>query len=139
MPCENTLAEIILVIDETECLSDYTYKKMSCGKNVGTPHIFKEFAVGKKIDYLAALGFRDLLNLLSVEDREEEFLLYLEWKAMTESLRKYLGKEEKSEDSGRYKIAEVESFDASVTVKMLVTPPYGMPEITPYTDSGNAN
>ena len=130
MPCEDSSAEIIVSLDSKECLASYQYEKMTCGKNIGIGDLYRDFAYGKKVDYLSKLTFEQVLKECAVTNKDEEFLLYLEWKALREAIRGYLGKTGEG-DPARYKIAEIIAEEGSVVIKMIIYPPGDLPEVIP--------
>jgi hypothetical protein len=124
MPCEDSSAEIIVTLDSKECLASYQYEKMACGKNYG-----------KSVDYLSDLNFEQVLKECTVANKDEEFLLYLEWKALREAIRGYMG-ESRGSDSTRYKIAEIIAEEGAVVIKMIIYPPGDLPEVIPCGEQG---
>ena len=130
MPCEDSSAEIIVTLDSNECLASYQYEKITCGKNIGIGDLYQNFVHGKPVDYLSALTFEQVLKECTVANKDEEFLLYLEWKALREAIRGYIGESEES-DSTRYKIAEIIAEEGSVVIKMIICPPGDLPEVIP--------
>ena len=134
MPCDDSTSEIILTIDKSQQLIAYDYEKITCGKNVGINNSFQKFCLGKVIDDLSEITFEEVKNVCPIESREDEFLLYLEWKAIREALREYLGKE-RGPDANRYKMAEIIAEKNCTILKMLIEPPVDMPEIIPCGDA----
>ncbi|MDH3974650.1 MAG: hypothetical protein OEV42_10275 [Deltaproteobacteria bacterium] len=130
MPCEDSAAEISITIDKDEKIRSYEYEKISCGKNVGPGESYRSFCIGKIIDHLSEVTFEAAKKACPFEKREEEFLLYLEWKAVREALREYLGKE-RGPDSKRYKMAEIIAEKDCTILKMIILEPDNMPEIIP--------
>ena len=130
MPCDETSAEIVLMVDNNERLSDYKYEKINCGKEVGIGDKYRNYSLSKVIDELAEIDFKTAMEACPTSGKEEEFLLFMEWKAVREALRAYLGKEGET-DIARYKIAEIIRGEDSVTIRMIIFSPEGMPEIVP--------
>lgn len=135
MPCDETASEVTVIIDGTERLADYSFEKMTCGKKVGLGGPYLDFAKGRVVDELSEIDFPTILEVYGTSNREEEFLLYLEWQAVREALRAYLGKGAGPEQE-RYRLAEVITGEESVTIKMIVYPPDNMPEIVPCGQKG---
>ncbi len=133
MPCEDSSAEIIVTLDSKECLASYQYEKMTCGKNVGIGALYRNFAYGKSVDCLSNLNFEQVLKECAVANKDEEFLLYLEWKALREAIRGYIG-ESRESDSTRYKIAEIIAEEGSVVIKMIICPLGDLPGVIPCGD-----
>ncbi len=135
MPCEDSSAEIIVTLDSKECLASYQYEKITCGKNIGIGDLYQNFVHGKPVDYLSALTFEQVLKECTVANKDEEFLLYMEWKALREAIRGYIG-ENIENDSARYKIAEVIAGEGEVVIKMIIYPPGDLPKVIPCGDKG---
>ncbi len=135
MPCEDSSAEIIVSLDSKECLASYQYEKMTCGKNIGIGALCRDFAYGKSVDCLSILNFEQVLKECTVANKDEEFLLYLEWKALREAIRGYIGQSGGS-DSARYKIAEIIAEEDSVVIKMIIYPPGDLPRVIPCGEQG---
>ena len=130
MPCEDSSAEIVVTLDSRECLVSCRYEKMTCGKNIGIGTLYRDFVYGKSVEYLLSLTFEEVLKECAVANKDEEFLLYLEWKALREAINGYIGRNGGS-DSERYKIAEISAEEGFVVIKMVIYPPADLPEIIP--------
>lgn len=138
MPCEDTTAEIEVIIDKEERLVSYKYEKMTCGKNIGIGELYTAFASGKAIDYLSELSFEEVLKKCDPANKDEEFLLYMEWMALREALRAYAGKDSDA-DPERYKIAEIIAEEDVVIIKMIIYPPPDLPKPVPCGEQGANN
>jgi len=130
MPCEDTTSSISVRIDKDERLIDYHYEKIACGKPVGAGKNYLERCAGVGIEEVAELSFDDAVKDCKPRSKEDEFLLYLEWKAVREALRQYLGMTPDA-DSGSYKIAEIISGPEETTIEMIIFPPDELPPIVP--------
>lgn len=130
MPCEDTTSSISVRIDKDDRLVDYHYEKITCGKPVGAGKNYLEICAGVQIEEVAKLSFDDALKDCRPEGKEDEFLLYLEWKAVREALRQYLGMAPDG-DSDSYKIAEIISGADETTIEMIIFPPDELPPIVP--------
>jgi len=130
MPCEDTTSSISVRIDKDDRLIDYDYEKLTCGKAVGAGKSYLEACAGIEIEKVAGLPFDDALRDCRPRGREDEFLLYLEWKAVREALRQYLGMTPDG-DSGAYRIAEIISGQEGTTIEMIISPPDDLPPIVP--------
>ena len=128
MPCNDSTSSIKVEINKDDQLVDYQYEKISCGKAIGERGDYLNFCVGKNIERIADIPFEEALKKCKRKDSEGEFLLYLEWKALREVLRQYLGME-KDSDSKRYKIAEITADGGCTSVEMIISPPDEMPPI----------
>ena len=130
MPCKDTTSQISILLDKKDHLIDFDYFKKSCNKEVGGGTGFREFCIGKSVDVLSELEFDDLINLLGLPDSENQFLLFLEWSALTTALDQYLGKlVPKKED--RYQIATIAYESDQVEIRQMVLAPSEMPKIIP--------
>ena len=128
MPCNDSTSSIKVEINKDDQLVDYQYEKISCGKAIGERGDYLNFCVGKNIERIADIPFGEALKKCKRKDSEGEFLLYLEWKALREVLRQYLGME-RDADSDRYKIAEITADGDCTSVEMIIRPPEEMPPI----------
>lgn len=128
MPCNDTTSSITAKVGRDEELVDYQYKKISCGKTIGGRKGYINFCRGKNIESIVEIPFFEALNHCRVESSEDEFLLYLEWKALREVLRQYIGIES---DADNYKIAEIVAEGGLTTIEMIIGPLEDMPPIIP--------
>lgn len=133
MPCQETASSIIVKINSEDKLVDYKYEKMTCGKTVGGRANYIEFCKDRHIEDIAAISFEEVLKKYPVENSEYEFLLYLEWKALNEALRQYLGFES---ESANYKIAEIATDKEGIKIELIIFPPKDMPEVVPCGEKG---
>ena len=130
MPCKDTTSEISIILDKTDHLINFDYSKNTCGKEVGCGTGFRKFCVGKPVETLVELEFEKLIGLLDLSDSETQFLLFLEWSALSAALDQYLGRIiPKNED--RYQIATITYESDQVEIRQLVLAPSEMPKIIP--------
>ena len=83
---------------------------------------FREYCIGKPVDTLARLEFDDLINVFELCDTESQFLLYLEWKALSVALDQYQGKLIPKEEN-KYQIATIAYESDRVEIKQIVLEP----------------
>jgi hypothetical protein len=130
MPCKDTTAQIIVILDENDCLVSYNFSKLTCQKPVGGGVGFKEFCHGKHIDEVMQLEFSDLVVDLELTGSEEQFLLYLEWDALGAALNQYQGSFNEV-DTDRYQIATVAYDSSQVEIQQMIASPKEMPKLIP--------
>lgn len=130
MPCEDTASSISIIINSRDELAGYNYEKITCSKPVGGAKNYLRFAAGKKIEELAVVEFEAVLDALKPEDREDEFLIYLEWRAIREGLRQYMGLPG-DYDSESARIAEIINGPDETRIELIIFPPENMPAPLP--------
>ncbi len=130
MPCKDTTSQISIVLDSKDNLLDFEYSKMTCNKEIGGGTGFREFCLGKPVENLSELEFSDLINVFDLPDTESQFLLYLEWSALSAALDQYQGRLVPKEDD-RYQIATIAYESDRVEIKQMVLAPSEMPKIIP--------
>ena len=82
------------------------------------------------MDVLSELEFDDLVNILGLDDSENQFLLYLEWSALSAALDQYQGRLVPKEEE-RYQIATIAYESDQVEIRQMVLAPSEMPKIIP--------
>ncbi len=82
MPCKDTTAKITIYLDENDCLLDFIFSKISCGKEIDENTDFLDYCRGKSTGEIAELKIDELLKCLCPKTEEDEFLLYMEWEAL---------------------------------------------------------
>tara|TARA_B100000686_G_C16207912_1_gene673908 strand:+ start:101 stop:505 length:405 start_codon:yes stop_codon:yes gene_type:complete len=130
MPCKDTTSEISIILDKTDHLINFDYSKNTCGKEVGCGTGFGEFCVGKPVEILVELEFDKLIDLLDLSDSETQFLLFLEWSALSAALDQYLGRII-PKDEDRYQIATITYESDQVEIRQMVLAPSEMPKLIP--------
>jgi len=130
MPCDDTTSKIVLSLSGNDTLVDYRYEKVLCGKVVGHGSGLKDYCTGKTVDDLCNRSFGEIRDLFSTCNQEDEFLLHLEWKAVSEALRQYSGKSSADRER-RYLLSSIRSEGDITVITMLITPPEDMPAIAP--------
>ena len=83
----------------------------------------------ERVDIKAELKV-DLINVFQLCDTESQFLLYLEWKALSVALDQYQGKLVPKEEN-KYQIATIAYESDRVEIKQIVFEPSEMPKIIP--------
>jgi len=130
MPCKDTTSQISIFLDNEDHLIDFDYSKKTCNKEVGGMTGFREFCIGKSVDYIVELEFEDLIDLLNLPDSETRFLLFLEWTALSAALDQYLGRLLPNKDE-RHQIASIAYESEQVEIRQIVLAPSEMPKIIP--------
>ena len=130
MPCKDTKSQLSIVLDSKDHLLDFEYSKITCNKEIGAGSEFREYCIGKPVDILSKLEFDDLINFFQLDDTESQFLLFLEWRALSVALDQYQGKLTPKEDD-KYQIATISYESDRVEIKQVVLEPPEMPKIIP--------
>ena len=130
MPCNDTTSQISILLDNKDHLLSFEYYKATCNKEIGGSTGFLDYCVGKSIDALAELEFDVLIKVLGLSNTEKQFLLFLEWSALTAALDQYQGRWEPSKED-RYQVATITYASDQVEIIQRVLAPLEMPKIIP--------
>ncbi len=128
MPCNDSSSQIVVTLSDNDTLIDYEYEKIQCGKSVTYRDSYKKQCIGKTVDDLCKVSFESVRSFFKTVNTEEEFLLYLEWKAVNEVLRQYSGKSSPDMEK-RYQISSISSEENFTVITMVISPPDDMPAI----------
>ena len=127
MPCKDTTAEIIIHLDQDDCLIDFAFSKITCNKEIGGGTGFLEYCRGKPAEEILSLEISALLDFFSLESDEDQFLLYMEWEALQAAIAQLLGI---SINNKRYQIASISCEESGTTINQVMSPLKEMPKIT---------
>ncbi len=127
MPCKDTTAIVEIRLGLQDDFLDFDFSKLTCGKTIGGTG-FQTLCQGKSPEEILALDFDAVVEKLTLQDEEEEFLLFLEWEALVSALEQYLGNAH-AIDNERYQMASIEQDENGVTLRQLVRPLKEMPKI----------
>ena len=130
MPCKDTKSQISIVLDSKDHLLEFEYSKITCNKEIDAGSGFREYCIGKPVDILSKLEFNDLINVFQLCDTESQFLLFLEWRALSVALDQYQGNLIPKEEN-KYQIATIAYESDRVEIKQIVLEPPEMPKIIP--------
>ena len=130
MPCKDTKSQLSIILDSNDHLLDFEYSKITCNKEIGVGSEFREYCIGKPVDILSKLEFDDLINFFQLDNTESQFLLFLEWRALSIALDQYQGKLIPKEDD-KYQIATIAYESDRIEIKQVVLEPPEMPKIIP--------
>ena len=130
MPCKDSKSQLSVILDCNDHLLDFNYSKITCNKEIGAGSEFREYCIGKSVNILSELKFDDLINIFQLGDTESQFLLFLEWRALSVALDQYQGKVIPKEDD-KYQIATIAYESDRVEIKQVVLEPSEMPKIIP--------
>lgn len=127
MPCQDTHAVVEIQVDQNQRLQYFDFVKNTCQQSIGQSGLCLKSFKGMLVSDILASDFRDEWNELSSQDEQDEFLLFMQWQALTSSLKVLLGEE----DAGLLGIDVVmlEMDNGVMQAKMLVNPPREMPKI----------
>ena len=130
MPCKDTKSQISIVLDSKDHLLEFEYSKITCNKEIDAGSGFREYCIGKPVDILSKLEFNDLINIFQLCDTESQFLLFLEWRALSVALDQYQGNLIPKEEN-KYQIATIAYESDRVEIKQIVLEPPEMPKVIP--------
>ena len=130
MPCKDTKSQISIVLDSKDHLLEFEYSKITCNKEIDAGSGFREYCIGKPVDILSKLEFNDLINVFQLCDTESQFLLFLEWRALSVALDQYQGNLIPKEEN-KYQIATIAYESDRVEIKQIVLEPPEMPKVIP--------
>ncbi len=130
MPCNDSTSQIVLTLSDNDILIDYEYEKIQCGKAVTYGNSYKKQCVGKTVDDLCSESFESIKSYFKIDNMEDEFLLYLEWKAVNEALKQYSGKSSPDIEK-RHQISSIRSEEKFTVITMVISPPDEMPTMLP--------
>lgn len=128
MPCSDSSSRIVVRIGADERLAGFDYQKITCGKAIGGDDRLERLCAGRSVDDLIELDFRTVLDAIGPADEESDFLLYLQWDALSASLRQYAGLPPGAEED-RYRIASIEAGEEGTVIRQVIRPPAAMPKI----------
>ena len=126
MPCKDTTAEIIIHLDEKDCLVDFEFSKITCNKEIGGGTGFLEYCRGRPAEEILDLEFNGLLDFFALESDEDQFLLYMEWEALQAAIAQLLGI---SINNKRYQIASISCDEGGTTINQVMFPLKEMPKV----------
>jgi hypothetical protein len=126
---------VVVRLDHEDRLTDLRFSKITCSRTVGEGEVYRAFCRGRKAEEILKLGFDQVASSLRVEDREERFLLYLEWDGVRTALAQYRGADI-GLDYERYRVASVVWDAQGVEIAQDIFPPKEMPKILPCSIAG---
>jgi len=126
MPCKDTSAEIIIHLDNNDCLVDFSFTKITCSKEIGGGTGFLEYCKGKSTKEILDLKINEILDFFAFESDEDQFLLYMEWEALLAAISQLLGI---SITNKRYQIASISCDPSGTTINQVMFPLKKMPKI----------
>lgn len=127
LPCKDSTSKIVVRLDRNDCLLDFDFSKITCGKEIGYRAGYQKYCQGRHIDEIFKIELDEVLRHFDPLGTEEQFLLYLEWEALRTSIAQYLGLE-KEVDAQRYKISSILYGEDSVEICQVIRPPSEMPK-----------
>ena len=127
MPCNDITSRAIVKLDESECLIEFDFSKITCGGKIGSGTGYEEFCKGVSIDEILKIDYEPMAEKMALEDEATRFLLYLEWSALRSALAQYKG----LEAGDQAKVASVNYNGDGVEIHLTVKPPGKMPKRVP--------
>lgn len=127
MPCKDTSSKIRVLLDAEERLLDFDYEKITCSKKIGGTG-FREYCIGRSIEEISRIDFNALLDIISFENTEDQFYLFLEWDAVRAAIAQYRGRGDEL-DQERYQLSSIVYDEGNVEICQVTRPPKDMPKI----------
>ena len=128
MPCNDTASKITVWLDSDDRLTGCDFTKLTCNRTVGGETGYLEKCTGFPAEEILKIEFQEALDQLNLENTESQFLLYLEWDALRNSLAQYLGKTEDI-NPDRHQIVSIGHDENGVTITQTSQPPESIPKI----------
>ena len=128
MPCNDTTSKITVWLDSDDRLTGCDFTKLTCNRTVGGETGYLEKCTGFPAEEILKIEFQEALDQLNLENTESQFLLYLEWDALRNSLAQYLGKTEDI-NPDRHQIVSIGHDENGVTITQTSQPPESIPKI----------
>lgn len=93
MPCKDITELIEIVIDENDCLEDYSFVKRTCGQGVGVGSLLLPVLRGRSTCELVDITADEFLGQFPIQDEVEEFLSLKHLFAIQGALEVLIGRE----------------------------------------------
>ncbi len=93
MTCENTTSCIVVQVDLDDCLLNYDYSKITCGKEINTNSKLLKHFQNKPITEITNSTLEQVVEKIKPLTKDEQFLLFLEWDALRNAVFQYVGQE----------------------------------------------
>lgn len=131
MPCSDSSSSIALKLDQDERFLSFEYAKITCGREITAQTKYNNYCLGKTLDEILDISYREAVENLKTEQEEEQYILYLEWDALRSAIAQYLGIEDTDIDKDRCRIASIEHTDEGIEIAQVILPPKELPKILP--------
>lgn len=92
MPCKDVTERIRVAFDDGDRLTDYYYRKRSCGQGVGAGALLIDAFRGKDAAWFLDADPVALIDAMAIADELEEFLAYKHFFAVQGAVEVLLGK-----------------------------------------------
>ena len=121
MACDNTTSRIIVRVDLDDCLLDYDYSKITCGKEINANSKLLAYFQKKPITEITNSTLELVLKELKPFTKDDQFLLFLEWDALRNAVFQYMGQELQGY-SDRYQLASITFEENHVEIQQNILP-----------------
>ena len=92
MPCKDVTEVIEVILDETDALKSYSFRKRTCGQGVGVDSLLMDVLGGMAVEELLAISPEQFLETWPAAEPIEEFLGLKHLIALQSSLEVLLGR-----------------------------------------------
>ena len=108
MNCPDKSSNIILHLDENDCIIFFHFSKSLCGNSISLCDKFSEYCKGKNLNEISSLSFEQLIKDLNENDDEAKFIFFIEFDALQTLIATYQGTLDESADTDRCSIVSIE-------------------------------
>ena len=131
MPCSDSSSGLNFRVDLEEKFLNFKFAKITCSSEINAETGLSAFLTNKSLPEILDCDFNMLVSILGLnEDKERQFIMYLELDALKAAIAQYLGMEDTLYDAGRCKITSIEHSADSIEVALVILPPAELPKIT---------
>jgi len=138
MPCSDTTSRIRVRLDEEERVRSVSFRKVTCGRNIGGDSLLSRACVGLSVAEIVEKDGEEFRRNLEIVDVDEGFLFHLEWDALQAALARYTGDDDHV-DPRKYKVASIISDGDGVEITVVILPPAELPPIAPCSKSSSSD
>lgn len=92
MPCKDITDILEIVLDDKNCLKEYSLSKKTCGKDINSDPTAEKILIGKTSDEIIDLNISEIIASDIIENKETEFFTVKHLVAVKTGLSVMLGK-----------------------------------------------
>jgi len=129
MSCGFIPSKITLRLDSDEKFLSFDFGKIICGLPVSKELNLSNHFLKKTLPEILQTTFVSLVKDFSIENQEDEFLLYVEWDALRSAIGNYLNVNDETIDKERCHVVSVNHDEEGITIEQILLPPKEMPNV----------
>ena len=130
MPCSDSSSGLNIRFDSQERFLSFEFAKITCSSEITAQTGLSAYCHLKSLPEILDLDFNMTVSVLGLnEDKEKQFILYLELEALKAGIAQYLGVEHPSCDPERCRITAIEHTEESIEIALVILPPKELPKI----------